>query len=793
MMLAMTFGVYRAHALGDATESANTEVSKIGTEGSAKANEQGRDDSAQDDGAPGLPNRSDDASGESNGPDGLENSDPDEYPNENPDPDPLDISEAVVEISGSYVYSGTPIAPAEDEVRVTLSGAALDPAADYDFEATNNVNAGTAQVTITGKGAYTGTAQGSFVIDAKSVTVTAQNATKAMGDWDPAFEASVDGVIGEDVIVYDLSREAGELPGTYAITPAGEASQGNYAVAYVPATLTIEPSEAYADISNMGMYYISLDGEGSYDYTGSAIKPKVNVRWDARLGPITLTEGKDYTVAYENNVLPGLATVLVTGKGAFRGTAQQTFSIVCRDASFITVTAPDVNYGELHWPVDTTPVVKLRTASGQKTLKNGTDYWYSCDNNFYPGEATVEIAFSEYYGNMKLTKKYRITCGMSKVVVVAEKYADGSLNSSGQEARYYEAQYSGKAWKAKPVNAYLAYPDGEGYDPSQRLAEGKDFTVSYKNNVLPGKATVTVTGKGCYTGTKSFTFPIYCKDAKYISVSGVPKQILQAGTYTKPKPTSVKIGSTVLKEGTHYTIKYFYNYFTNGGNGGNATLAIVGKGYYQFQKNISFKIIPSVAYAKTDIAYKPVYDNVEGWHAQSVGSKYVYSGKEKKPIPFVQHDAQWHYSETYTNGGRNQRILKYGTDYTVTWSNNVKVGTATATIKGKGKYGGTKKLTFTIVPKGSGVSKLTPAKKAITVTWAKQATQTTGYQVQWCLRKDFKSGAKTATISNTKTTSKKIGSLTSKKKYYVRVRTYKKVGDKTYYSSWSAVKAATAK
>ena len=105
-------------------------------------------------------------------------------------------------------------------------------------------------------------------------------------------------------------------------------------------------------------------------------------------------------------------------------------------------------------------------------------------------------------------------------------------------------------------------------------------------------------------------------------------------------------------------------------------------------------------------------------------------------------------------------------------------------------------MTYSINPKGTSVSKVTAAKKGFKVTWKKQTTQTTGYQVQYSTSSKFKS-AKTATISKNKTTSKSVSKLSAKKKYYVRVRTYKtvKVNGKNVklYSGWSKAKSVTTK
>ena len=88
--------------------------------------------------------------------------------------------------------------------------------------------------------------------------------------------------------------------------------------------------------------------------------------------------------------------------------------------------------------------------------------------------------------------------------------------------------------------------------------------------------------------------------------------------------------------------------------------------------------------------------------------------------------------------------------------------------------------------------KLTAGRKAFAVKWKKQAAQTTGYQIQYSLSKKF-TGSKTVSVNRNSTTSATISRLSAKKRYYVRIRTYKKVGSKVYYSAWSAAKYVTTK
>ncbi len=161
-------------------------------------------------------------------------------------------------------------------------------------------------------------------------------------------------------------------------------------------------------------------------------------------------------------------------------------------------------------------------------------------------------------------------------------------------------------------------------------------------------------------------------------------------------------------------------------------------------------------------------------------TSYTYNGKVKKPSVTVKDSSG--------------KIISAG-NYTVTYSSGRKnAGIYTVTIKFKGNYSGTVKKTFTIKPKATSISKLKAKVKGFTVSWKKQTTQSTGYQIQYSTSSKFNS-AKTVTVGKNSTSSKTVSKLSANKKYYVRVRTYKTVkvnGKNTkIYSSWSKAKSVT--
>jgi len=146
----------------------------------------------------------------------------------------------------------------------------------------------------------------------------------------------------------------------------------------------------------------------------------------------------------------------------------------------------------------------------------------------------------------------------------------------------------------------------------------------------------------------------------------------------------------------------------------------------------------------------------------------VYTGKTIKPDLTVTYDGI---------------ILTEGTDYSIKWKNNKNPGKATVTLTGKEPNTGTKTATFKILPKPTELSSLKAGKKSLTAKW-KKGSKIDGYEIQYSLKSNFKS-AKKIEISGASTKKTEIDGLKKKKTYYVRIRTYKEVDGKKYYSEWS--------
>ena len=134
-------------------------------------------------------------------------------------------------------------------------------------------------------------------------------------------------------------------------------------------------------------------------------------------------------------------------------------------------------------------------------------------------------------------------------------------------------------------------------------------------------------------------------------------------------------------------------------------------------------------------------------------------------------------------------------EYTVNYiSNSKKIGEYNVKIIYNNEISnGEVTLKYKILPKETKISKIKSQKKKMTVQWKKQKDETTGYEIQYSTKSDFSSTNKKVKINTNKTTSTAVNKLKSKKKYYVRIRTFKKVKGKTYYSSWSKTKSIKIK
>lgn len=283
-----------------------------------------------------------------------------------------------------------------------------------------------------------------------------------------------------------------------------------------------------------------------------------------------------------------------------------------------------------------------------------------------------------------------------------------------------------------------------------KTLESSDYDVNYKNNINVGIANVIITGKGNYTGSITKNFNIDCEH-KYRDEE-IPVDCIKDGKIIH----TCEICGNINEEKTE-TAK------------GHEYLEKVTKATTSKNGNV-IKTCTKCGDEKTEVIYYPKTVTLSS-------TAYTYNGGLKKPGVTVKD---------------SKGIKINSSNYTLSYTNNKNVGIGKVKITFKGKYSGSITKIFKINPKSTSISSLKAKSKGFTVKIKKQTTQTTGYQIQYSTSNKFKS-AKTVTITKNKTVSKTISKLKRKKRYYVRVRTYKVVNGTKYYSSWSSAKYITTK
>jgi hypothetical protein len=329
-----------------------------------------------------------------------------------------------------------------------------------------------------------------------------------------------------------------------------------------------------------------------------------------------------------------------------------------------------------------------------------------------------------------------------------------------------------------PAKGHTAVTD-KGYPATCTTAGKTDGShCSVCGAVIKAQTTITATGhkssgwitdKAASIGVKGSKHKECTVCKKVLETAEIPalskisiskaSVTLSTSTYAydgkaKTPSVTVKVGEKTLKKDTDYTVSY-----SNNTKVGTAMVTITGKGNYTGSVSKTYSI----------------KNNFKKATVSGISNK-SYTGKNITQSITVKY---------------NGKTLKNGTDYTVSYSSNKNIGTATVKIAGKGSYTGTVTKTFKINPAKQEIQKLTAKSKAFFVDWAQKGSAT-GYEIQYATNSKFTS-AKKVTITSNKTDKTTISKLSGKKKYYVRVRSYTTVKGTKYYGAWSASKSVTTK
>ena len=159
------------------------------------------------------------------------------------------------------------------------------------------------------------------------------------------------------------------------------------------------------------------------------------------------------------------------------------------------------------------------------------------------------------------------------------------------------------------------------------------------------------------------------------------------------------------------------------------------------------------------------------------GESHVYTGSPVKPKVVGSYDG---------------RPLTADIDFSVSYKNNDKVGEATMTINGMGSgYTGSQTFSFDICPEGTEIDTIKALKNGLRVSWEPQDEQTTGYQIRYSDNRDMED-AETVTIKDNTMTYYDFTDLNPRRHYFFQIRTYTKIGDDKFRSSWSSKEMSDA-
>ena len=649
-------------------------------------------------------------------------------------------------VTGKAVYNGLEQEPAvevsyRDENGKTVI---LNPETDFDAVYTNNVNAASKDaeqnpptITLTGKGGYEGKKTVTFDIEARDINSKEITAT-GVALYDS----------GNPVVPRLTVKDAGILLGT-TLNPETDykiVGQSDHVDVGQTGTVDIEGQGNYKGVRK-GIEFriippngvLQIEAIPEQDFINQPIKPEVTVSllaegFDTAV-PLT---ADDYDVVYTDNLKAGTATVTVTGKEPFSGTATAKFvirpkSIGADGAIAEGITVSDIGVAQYTGSA-LTPKVTLTFTPPQAAGKE--------DDPSKPVELVQGRDFTvDYVNNAKVGVAKAVVKGIGNYTGSIEKQFEIHANMSMVKVEPIPMQnYTGSAVTPLPVVSL----------GGQTLVLDKDYRVSYSNNVDRGTATITITGiEPWYVGKRTVNFDIARELSEKTAIRGVASVYTYTGSPITP-PIRVEEGGALLVKGVDYEASYSQNV-----DAGTATILIKGIGKYTGTATTTFQIMPQqLGRAKVS----PISDQ-------------VYNGKEQNP-PI-----------TVTSG---DKTLQNGKDYSLVYVNSAKPGMASVIIKGEGNYTGTQTVNYRIkVPGMTGVKFSKYTSSSVTISWTKNSV-VTGYEIY---NAKNRRALRVKKSSTTKGTVKKLKAGTAAT---FRVRAYVNKDGQYYYGPFTSIKTATA-
>ena len=601
---------------------------------------------------------------------------------------------------------------------------------DYTVYFGNNINAGNANVTITGKGNYTGTLTGSFVINPLSFAKITVTPTGAQLPYNRTAQNPVFALTFGDNNVVSTND--------YTVAGINKTAVGNYTATFIP-TSTNYTGSTTANYSitkyNLSNARIVFNNEKNniYTYTGEPIYPSIDV-YDEFNNKLDLYT--DYTLTYDVSTEIGTynLTVSADNKPNYTGSLQATYYIVDKtleDADVVVNGDPFIYTGSAIEPT-------VSVSINGRTLTKDSDFTIAYDNNVNAGttakitltgigtytgsakevlftinpqdiaSATVVAGDSPVYTGEAQVPSFTVTDANSITLTAGQDYTVGDY-ANNKDADDYTVTLSGIGNYTGSVDVdysivglsienYIITIDDEEekeYTGSPQtlsisvcadalkqycLVEDQDYTISYDANQNVGEASVFVDGTGNYLGrcTQNVTFDIvpmpYSADNITIEVekpeSAEMPEIQWTGEPQMPAYVITDKHGNTLAEGVDYSA----DYSANKEIGGPYTVVLNFSGNYSG--------------VSPELTYKIVHRNVDNVQVvfTNENKEYTYTGEEINAVKKV------------TDLGH---VLQEGTDYDIQYADNIEPGdnTAKVTITGLGAYEGSESTEYFTIKK----------------------------------------------------------------------------------------------
>ena len=571
----------------------------------------------------------------------------------------MDIPEYIwaAGVPETVTYTGSMIT--FPDMRVYDNKTLLKNNVDYTVKYLNNLNKGTAEIQIKGKGNYSQSVSVFFEIEPMSIEDAVVNDMAVMETGNPLTPAPkvvLNGKTlkkGTDYTVKAVETEQIIDHGVYTLEIEGI---GNYTGS----------TECLYTVAEKSKEFLAANFKITPEYTktaydGTEKEPAVTVKYDGGI----LAEDTDYEVTYENNTEVGTASIIVTGLDPYIGTKTVTFKITgtpLKNAAALTLPKSVEYTGE---PIEFDKE-EIITAKGDELNPQWIDVSYL--KNTDKGTATVILTgHTGYTGTVKKTFK-----------ITAKPIA-------GVTAEAADTVYAKKGAKTEVIVT----------DNGKVLQEGVDYTLTYKNNKKVGKdtANVIIKGKGNYSGSAPAVF----FDIDQQDISGLTMTAADVTENTKPNKFASKITITdldggVLKAGTDYAKTYVYTYEED-------AIVISNKketARYAGQEVQKTDVIPAGTAIRVKVTGINNYSG-ELSAVYRIAAKKQNIGSAKVTIP-----AQTYTGRAITLNPDDIKVVLNKQELTaedfeiVSYAKNINKGTATVVLKGIGAYAGTKKATFKI-------------------------------------------------------------------------------------------------